>query len=258
MKPSCLTPSGKSIPAVVGGLTTYMRSAGATRPPVVLYQARLFHANCLSMATKKPLTMRLARVPSASCERSSSLTWIDLPFSSAAATRASPSPRARAPASRSKSPMDSALATASPLSPLSVLWRRARDRPLVVGLVVLLLLAVGLALRLLGGVEVGLVLEHLLAGGDGSVEGRAVRAVVRVLVGEHVLEVGRGDAEADLRALDVERGVAGAHVAAVDQVVPALRALAALVLDDARARRGPCRRGGCSRAPSWRTPAWGR
>src|SRR4051794_28263241 len=74
MKPTCFTPSGNSIPWVVGGLTTIMRSLGATRPPVVLYQDRPCHPNDLSTATKKPFTMRLAMVLSESLSRSASLT----------------------------------------------------------------------------------------------------------------------------------------------------------------------------------------
>src|ERR1041384_6988284 len=81
MKPTCLTPSGTSMPFEDGGLTMYMRSDGATSPAVVLYQARLFQPKVLSTATKKPFTMRLATVPSASDSRSESLTLSGLPGS---------------------------------------------------------------------------------------------------------------------------------------------------------------------------------
>src|SRR5262245_45294582 len=59
----------------------YMRSVGATRPPVVLYQRRLFQPNVLSTAMKKPFTIRFAMVESESCSRSASVTFGDLPFS---------------------------------------------------------------------------------------------------------------------------------------------------------------------------------
>ncbi len=75
MKPTCLAPSGNSMPWVVGGLTMYIRSAGATRAPVVLYQVRPFQPNVLSTATKKPFTMRFAMVASLSASRSLSLIW---------------------------------------------------------------------------------------------------------------------------------------------------------------------------------------
>src|SRR5262249_44703341 len=64
------------------GLTMYIRSAGATRLAVVLYQLRLFQLNVLSTATKKPLTILFATVPSASLSRSASVTLSGLPFSS--------------------------------------------------------------------------------------------------------------------------------------------------------------------------------
>ncbi len=81
MKPTCFTPSGTSIPFEDGAFTMYMRSDGATRPSVVLYQRRLFHPNVLSTAMKKPFTMRLATVPSASDSRSASFTLSGFPGS---------------------------------------------------------------------------------------------------------------------------------------------------------------------------------
>src|ERR1700760_156371 len=76
MKPTCLAASGNSSPCVVGALTRYIRSLGATRAPVVLYQERLFHPNVLSTATKKPFPLRFAIVASLSDSRSASLIWI--------------------------------------------------------------------------------------------------------------------------------------------------------------------------------------
>ena len=76
--------------------------------------------------------------------------------------------------------------------------------------------------------EMRLDLAHLVARWQRTVHGRAVEAVVRVLIRCDGGEIGLTHAELHAVVVEVERRVLAAHVAAIDELVPALLAVALL------------------------------
>ncbi len=76
--------------------------------------------------------------------------------------------------------------------------------------------------------QIRFVLHHVFPRWDRFVERRSHGGVPRVSVGEDVVEVRRGDAEANLRVVEIERHELAADVAAAEQVVPARFAVGGL------------------------------